>query len=496
MIRLKFFLVFACCLAELHPTFSQSVKWSQPLANDRKLPYLKILGSDGTGYYLLRSNYSFTDERGHIKSRKYELEYFNDDLRLKWSQPIFNPCQDCRIADIAMAGSNIIVLVAEYIKKQKLLRAHVQLLDDKGKAMKQPVLLLELDADKVDDSAQPDLVISHDEHLLACSYRTITKDKEEQLYSVVAFDTTLSIVYKKEINLPVKAKRFNPITSVLTNEGNFFLLGLEFTTDKKVKNPGESFYKLISYNKARETVSTNEIKLENQFLTDVGISADNLNKKIVVAGFYSDKTTYSTAGVFYYSLTEDSLQAIPTVTSAFTTDFIRKLALERKENNKELTDFTISRILLRKDGGAAIIAESFYTSSSSYWDYYMQMWVYHYYYRFGNIISLSINPKGTILWSNVITKDQNSTDDGGYFSSFLPAVVNGRFIAIYDKFVTSPTSVLMTSISGAGVQTTKTLFNESERVSVVPRSAKQVDEETILIPALKEETPYLLILSF
>src|SRR5947209_3753785 len=70
---------------------SQSVKWSMPLSDDRKLPYLKILGAGDSeksgGYYLLRSNVAFTNEK-KTKSRKYELQYYTNDLALKWSQPL------------------------------------------------------------------------------------------------------------------------------------------------------------------------------------------------------------------------------------------------------------------------------------------------------------------------------------------------------------------------------------------------------------------------
>jgi len=499
MLHRRTAIFFFFCLFFFQNGRSQSVKWSSPLSDERKLPYLRILGAGDPdksgGYYLLRSNVDFSHEK-ESKSRKYELQFFSNDLSLKWSQQLAPPCEDCRIADIELVSGHLMMLISQFEKKEKLLKSLVQRFDDTGKPAGQPLLLMELYAEKNDESSKLDLIISHDEHLMACAYRSVTKDKEEQLYSVVAFDTLLNIVYKKEIPIHINTKRFGPISSVLTNEGNFFLLGVEYTTDKKVKNPGESFYRLFSYNMKTDAIESNEIKLESQFLTDVGISADNLNKKIVIAGFYSDKTTNSTTGVFYYSLTEDSLKSTPVVTSSFSQDFLRKFVMERRENGKELTNYTIDRIVLRKDGGAAIIAESYYTSSQSYWDYYMQMWVYHYYYFYGNIMSLSINPGGTLLWSNVITKAQNSTDDGGYFSSFLPAIINGKFFAIYNKFLTTPSSVLMTGITGTGNQNTQTLFHESENVLVIPRSAKQVDEETILMPAMRDDKPYLAKISF
>jgi hypothetical protein len=486
---------FFFCLFFFQKGWSQSVKWSAPLIDEKKLPYLKILGQSDDGYYLLRSNSAFTNEK-KPKSRKYELQYYTNSLALKWAQQLSPSCEDCRVADIESVSGHVMMLMSQFDKKKKILKSFIQKFDENGKPSGQPVLLIELNSEKGDESNGPDLIISHDEHLMACAYRSVAKDKEEQVYSIVAFDTMLTIVYKKDFSIHIKAKQFGPISSVLTDNGNFFLLGIEFTTDKKVKNPGESFYKLFSYNIKTGTVESNDIKLESQFLTDVGISADNLNKKIVIAGFYSDKTTYSTAGVFYYSLTEDSLKSTPVVTSSFSLDFLRKFAMERKENGKELTNYTINRIVLRKDGGAAIIAESYNTFSQSYWDYYLQMWVYHYYYHYGNIMSLSINPDGKMLWSNVITKDQNSTDDNGYYSSFLSAIINGKFFAIYNKFLTMPSSVLLTSITGTGNQNTKSLFNESENIAVIPKSAKQVDEETILMPALRDEKPCLVKISF
>ncbi len=491
------FFVFAFTVLLSDKSFSQSVKWSAPMTDDKKFPYLKILGASDEGYYLLRSNLTFSNDRTHsgFRTRKYLLQLLDDDLRLRWSQPLVATCEDCRIADVGIIGSNVAVLYSKFDKQKKLLQLNIEKLDASGKNSGTPVQLLEIQAEKVDEDNQPDLLFSHSENMIGCAMRSIAKDKHEQLYTVVVFDTNLAVLSKKEIQLQVDAKLFGPITSVITDEGNFYLLGIEYKTEKRVKNAGESFYNLVSYNLKNDVVTTNEIKLENKFLTDVAISADNLNHNIVVSGFYSERTTYSTAGIFYYSLNEDSLMQTPVVTSAFSPDFLKKLA-EGRDKNNELNNYSIDRSVLRKDGGAAIVAESYYISSQSYWDYYMQTWVYHYYYHYGNIIAFSINPDGNILWGNVISKDQNSTDDGGYFSSYFSAIVNGKIMSIYNKYISDQSSVLLTSVTGAGQQDTQKLFEESENVSVIPRSAKQVDEATILMAAERDGEPYLVKIYF
>jgi hypothetical protein len=463
------------------------------------MPYLKILGADDEGYFILRSNFSFYSDRDRsfFKSRKYDLQYYTDDLMMKWSQTLSAGNDDRKITDIVLAGNKVTMLQSEFSKANKTLTLYAQQIDKSGK-YGDAERIHELHAEKIDEDNKPNIALSHDEHLMACSYRLMPKNKEEQVYQTVVFDTSLTVIYRKEISIPISSKRFAPLNFVLTDFGNFFLLGIEYTTEKRVKAPGQSFYKLYSFNNRTQSVSSNEIKVENKFLTDVGISADNLNNKIVVAGFYSDKTTYSTAGVFYYSLTEDSLKQTAVVTSSFTPEFLRRFGADRRarNDNKELMNYSIDRIVLRKDGGAAVVAESFYTTTRSYWDYYSQMFVTHYYYHYGNIMALSVNPDGTLLWSNAITKDQNSTDDGGYYSSYFSAIIAGKILSIYNKYVERNGSVLMTNISGTGEQNTKVLFNDSENISVIPRSGKQVDENVLLLPASREGKPYLVKLSF
>jgi hypothetical protein len=479
----------------LNNAFCQSIKWSASIVDDKKQPYLKILGADDEGYFVLLSNLSFYTDRDHsfLRSRKYELQYFTDDLVLKWSLPL--TFDEKNIADVAIAGNKVVVLMQSFSKANKTLNVYASQIDKSGK-YSSPVLLQEIATAKTDEDHKPDLIISHDEHLIGCAYRLMPKNKEEQLYKTIVFDTSLNIIYRKDIAIPISHKRFIPQSFTLTDNGNFFLLGQEFTTDKRVKAPGEIFYELFSYRLNSDAVFSNKIKLENQFLTDVGISADNMNKKIIVSGFYSDKTTYSMAGVFYYSLSEDSLIQTPVVTSAFIPDFLKRFAMEKNPRSKELTNYSIDRVVLRKDGGAAVVAESFYTTTQSYWDYYSQMFVTHYYYHYGNIMALSINPNGSLLWSNVITKDQNSTDDNGYLSSYFSAIINGKILSIYNKYVNNPSSVLMTEMTGTGEQSTKILFNDSENISVIPRAGRQVDANILLLPVLKENKNYLVKLTF
>ncbi len=497
--RVLFFVfLFLACIAPA-TLQAQHVTWSQPFYEDKKMQYLKITGTDEEGFYLLRSNYSLDEgrERSGSRNKKYILEYYDLSMQQKWSHQLVSSVTDAKIIAVQSVNGKMLVLSAFADKPTKNYLLYAQYINNSGVYEAQPLLLDEFGYEKINEDSKPDLIVSHDQSKAVCAFRKIAFDnKDEQIYKAVVVDTNLNVLYKKEITVPFSEKHFASLDFVLTDEGNFFLLGIKFLTDKKVKAPNESFYQLFSYNFSHDLVSSNEIKIEDKFLTDVGMAADNLNKKVVVAGFYSDQTTYSTAGIFYFSENEDSTSQAVIKSSSFSSAFLSKFLGERKLNSKELMNYSIDRLILRKDGGAAILAESFYQSTSSYYDYFTQMYVSHKYYHFGNIIALSVNPDGHILWGNSISKDQNSTDDAGYLSSYCSAITPGKIYTIFNKYIERESSVLITHIDSNGKQDTDVLFNELKNISIVPHSAKQVDAETLLVPAYRENKFYIAKIEF
>jgi len=489
----KFFAVFIFSLNYFFAVNAQTVKWSQVIESNKKIPYFLILGeSDDGGFYVLRSNMSLEHDkqRSGFKNRTYVLQSFSDDLVLRWEKNLLTSFADGYISDVTLANGRVIVTSYLNPRKSKTYYFYAQYLDGRGNWVDKPVLLDSVLTEKLDDNNKPGLLLSRDQSFMAFSYRKIGLDKNSQSFQVIVIDTNLAFRYAREIDVPVSDNLFNPLDYILTDQGSFFVLGIRYTTEKRIKAPEQSYYELYGYNKIVDRIVHTTIKSETRFLTDVGMTADNLNKSIVVAGFYSDKTTYSTAGVFYYALTEDSLVETRTVHTPFSLEYLKKFFGDRKED-RELVNYSIDRLIVRRDGGVALIAESIYETTRSYFDYYMQTYTTHYYYHFGNIMVLSINPDGNILWNKVIAKDQNSVDDGGYLSSYYLAITGGSLVTLYNKYVEDDSSVLLTSVEPNGAQRTDVLFNEMEKVSIVPRSARQVDDDTILMPAFRQNKLYI-----
>jgi len=501
-IKMKFILLFISLFLACSPLqlcHAQEIKWSKPVSDNSKMPYMKIMGAGSNGFYVLRSNLTFdnTKARSGFKSRKYLLQKFSMDMNLLAEFDLRAPVEDGRLADLQMVNEKVLLIFYSTDKADNHYKFYAQFLTEAGDLEGSAVLLVEFAAENIDEDNLPGIVTSKDGSKIAFTYRKLSKDREEQYYQTVVLDSTLKHLYVKDFNVMLPVKQYVPLSFLLTDEANFFILGIKFTTDKKVKSPGESFYLLSGYNKANDQFVNKEVKIDDKFLTDVSITADSYNHQVVVIGFYSDRTSYSTAGVFYYSMTEDSLIDSRIYSSPFPQEFMVKFMGERREGRgKELVNYSIDRLMLRKDGGAALVAESFYQTTRTYWDYYTQSTLSHYYYHFGSIMVVSINPDGRILWGNVVSKDQNSIDDAGYFSSYCSVISGGKLYFMYNKYVNENSSVLITDVDGQGNQKTNVLFNEVERVSILPNSAKQLDEDLFILPAYKENKFHFVKLVF
>ena len=66
----------------------------------------------------------------------------------------------------------------------------------------------------------------------------------------------------------------------------------------------------------------------------------------------------------------------------------------------------------------------------------------------------------------------------------------------YNKYIDDNSSVLISFVDPSGKQKTDVLFNEVERVSVITQSAKQIDDDTVLMPAYRQNKLYIGKISF
>src|SRR6185436_19703468 len=98
------------------------------------MQYLKILGTDEEGFYLLRSNYSLDNghERSGSRNKKYVLEYFDLGMRQRWSLQLTSPVADAKIIAVESINNKILILSAVTEKPTKRYRLFAQYITGGG----------------------------------------------------------------------------------------------------------------------------------------------------------------------------------------------------------------------------------------------------------------------------------------------------------------------------------------------------------------------------
>src|SRR5690606_26693812 len=119
-------------------------------------------------------------------------------------------------------------------------------------------------------------------------------------------------------------------------------------------------------------------------------------------------------------------------------------------------------------------------------------------YFFNDILVFNLTEAGDLNWQTRIRKNQHSTDDGGYFSSFFTTSVDGTTYIMYNEsardFHTSETYgtleksekrseyLVVTRLAENGSFTKRVLLDDEEiDVRVRPKVCVQLDSNSALI---------------
>ncbi|MEO1626164.1 MAG: hypothetical protein AAFV25_13485, partial [Bacteroidota bacterium] len=78
------------------------------------------------------------------------------------------------------------------------------------------------------------------------------------------------------------------------------------------------------------------------------------------------------------------------------------------------------------------VAEQYFVQEESFRDFYYGRFTVNYFYNYNDIIVVNIRPDGEIEWATHIPKRQETSNDGGYFSSYAMSIVRDRLYFIFN----------------------------------------------------------------
>jgi hypothetical protein len=396
-------------------------------------------------------------------------------------------------------------MIYQYQKKNILYCMAVKM-DGNGKKLSEPQ---ELDTTKIPvlaDNKIYSTVYSEDKQKIV----VFKVHKKNDNYSIVSmlYNSNFQLLHKNRQGIYLDDRRDNYDNYAVDNDGNFV-----FTKDSKSGNRESSnILNLVTLAPREDTFAYHKIDLDNNYIDEVRLKPDNLNKRYLVHSFYSKKSRGNIEGLFTTAWVR--MNGLQTATGFIPiSDSVRDEAKQEGQLRFALDDFFIRQAVIKKDGGYILIAEDYSTQTRNNgfnnwnrWDYlnspnYYSSNSYYYYnryygyyrpsssfnnmqsvrYYYNNILILNIDKFGREEWSRIIHKDQYDDDNDNYLS--YSTMTSGGEIHFLFNMNNKNQIIADNSITPFGeIKRNPTLKSMEKGYEFMPRLSKQITARQIIVP--------------
>ena len=345
-------------------------------------------------------------------------------------------------------------------------------------------------------------------------YKINSKDESKYVFTSSIFDGSLKLMFRNTDIIPIQAHSDFLTEFALDNEGWMAFIKASGSAinsdDAAIQN-----ITLMVRPPGLDSIEKFSIQVPKIYLDDIRIKEDNINKHIIIAAFYSKQKRGNIDGLYtaIWSRTNDSV----TNEGSFTfNDELKSNAKSEGSTRAAFNDYFLQNIVLRKDGGFAVLSESAYSTNrgvysnrwdnmngSSYWNnsnYYLygSPYGYTYYpwmspYGYGypnqltryyadNIAIIAFDSTTNMQWASIIPKSQYD-DNSDNFIGYGIYLTSGQANFLFNQFQKRTQLLQAQSIDPQGKVTPLPTLKELDRgYQFMPRYLKQVSSHEVLVP--------------
>ncbi len=306
--------------------------------------------------------------------------------------------------------------------------------------------------------------------------------ENQQVFRAMSFDvTTMKVLWDKSFS-PEEMSFWEEFGQVLVdNEGTMRVI-LE---KNKLRLHHYEIYELGAQNDQPRIFN---VGLEGKNTYDASFAYDNMNKIIVAAGLYSEKNLERATGYFYMRFSPDNSDAYLLTFEPFDDEFVTNLMGKNVEKNRGITETTIQQVVLRRDGGALMIAERnrqlerrMGGTNRVFFDGGVRYIVDYYY---DDMFVVSFHPDGKTHWKTILHKKQYSQDDNGMYSSFFLFKTPTNLRLLFNDEIRPENTVSEYVVNGLGGFERKSLLStENLELKLRFRDALQVSGDQLIVPS-------------
>ncbi|RZS70763.1 hypothetical protein EV199_2658 [Pseudobacter ginsenosidimutans] len=481
---------------------AQKIAYAEPEREDNRRTNFEIIGKVGNNILVFKNNrtdnaISVYDNDMKLINR-VKLDYMDD----RWINVDFIPY------------ANHTWMIYQFQRKNVVYCMGVKL-NEEAKRLTDPI---ELDTTRIGWSANNKIytTIFSDDKQQVMVFKINSKNPKNFLFTTMLFDAELQLKEKQQLSLPMEERHDYLTDFLLDNEGE--LVFGKFR--RRNSNDYITDLQIIRKKLNRTEFSSNVLNDDEKLLLDeVKIKVDNTNRRYLFSALYYKQKRGNIEGL-YSVVWDKATDTSVRVSTLMFSDDLRKQAKGSDANLRlAFNDYFIKNIIIKKDGGYLLAAESMYTTSRggpfNRWDYmgWGNPWAYPMdYYSWGspyyspwgwsrygynrwggsqstryyaeNIMLLSFDKDGNMEWNNVIPKSQFDDDNDDLISNNIMNT-GGQLHFLFNVYERRTLILNDQSIDANGKITRHpTLKNLDKGVDFMPRLGKQISSRSMVMPAL------------
>jgi len=473
-------------------SFGQKIVYSEPEKDDSRRMDFEIIGKISGNILIYKK----------IRNNAYIAVYNNNMEQIAKEQQNYMP--DDRLINVDFFPYSDFSYVMYQYQKKNVVYCEAVKIDGNGKKMSDVIVL---DTSHIGGSTSNKIysaVTSEDKSKIMV-FKINSRNKSRFIISTLLFDKNLGSSKRSRFVIPMHEHDDYLDQFYVDNDGDYVFAKFNRNTNETINKTSLIWKKADS-----DSVLSIDVPQKDILLDEIHIKVDNANKRYVLTSFYYKQKRGNIEGLYFYVW--DKQTQFPVLqNTAVLGDELRKEAKGDANVKMAFNDYFIKHVIIKKDSGFLVNAESFYTSSrfgnwnrwnylygspygsydyyTTYSPYYSTWWWRSRYdnnqnvrYHADNITILSFDKSGNLQWSDVIHKEQYD-DEGDDRISFQLANTGTQLHYIFnmDEKRTLLLNDFMLSRDGS-ISHNPTLRNLDKGYEFLPKYGKQISVHQIVMP--------------
>ncbi len=493
--NLRIFIVALLSLLAAGSLNAQKITYSEPEREDNRRTNFDIIGRVGQNILVFKNNRA-----------DYDISVYDNDMKLK-ERVNLDGSNDRWINVDFIPYPDHVWMIYQYQSRNIVYCMGVKL-DENAKPLADPI---EIDTSRISwttDNKIYNTIFSDDKERIMV-FKINNKNRNNFLFTTMLFDASLNLQARHTMSIPMEERNDYFTDFLLDNDG-----GMVFGKYTRKGNDYVTKLQVVTKGTYARDFSILDLETGDRILDEVRVKVDNINKRYLFSAFFYKQRRGNIEGLYTVVYDKNTASVAKKVSATFS-DELRSQAKGPDANLKlAFNDFFIRNMIMRRDGGFLLIAESMYTTSRgsafNRWNYmgWNNPWMnpMNYYYspfyspwnspwnRYGsgqatryhaeNILVISFDGNGNIEWSNVIPKSQFD-DEGDALISHYIMNTGSELHFLFNQYERRTLLLSDQSIGPDGKITRyPTLKNLDRGYEFMPRFGKQIAARTVVMPTL------------